>query len=285
MLQSLTITSRLWISIASIAVITITICMIFEPQTIENITMKKVVEDNSEDICSDNSRDNEPEFESFTGRKTMEYTPYQEGFQEGLKSLEDVGRDLENIGRAIVHFFEALAKLKEMGEGIDELFRGIGQILANSGEAAGIVAVDIGNIIEKSFECGLQLMKNFRICIVWYILDMILHFFKAVLITFPIFVLKELTGYDLTWSVNYVYDEILVPLDDMINTACTVTSEGSCHIIHFPQWVIDDCYSCSVQEQVDKIQDDYNNTIPDLIQRPIDRIHEGGNKIAEIYNS
>ena len=272
-------TNKVWVSIASIILITITVYEMFKLEYTETFNEReksKPVEEIKMKVKV------EPHYESFESRE--KHTLYQEGFQEGLVSLDDIKHQFEDIGDAIKNFFEFKRRFDKMSDGINELFNGIGQVLQNSGQAASIIGGDTGNLLTTIFECGVKTMKNIRICLPWYWLDMMLHMFKAVTITFPIFVIKELSGQDLTWIVNDIYDNILVPLDDIINASCSLTNAGSCHIIHFPQWVIDDCYYCSIQGPIDQINYDYNERIPELIGRPIDRINEGGNKIATFYN-
>ena len=96
---------------------------------------------------------------------------------------------------------------------------------------------------------------------IWYIMDCIGTTLYSIFIELPVFIIKMVIGYNIQPYVNKIHYGI-----EMIDT---IIFKYTCyHIFHYPEWVIDTCYTCKFQDKVDKVNTDWKTTIPNLMNEP-----------------
>lgn len=189
----------------------------------------------------------------------------REGFQEGL-SIDDIGNQFKQMD----NFFKALGKIGErFGRFIKsfvEFGDGIVIFAKNLGEILRVTLTDVFSLFGDCMQCGMKYLYNFRICIFFWVLDCVLHILKAICYSFPIFLVRVLTGLNLEPLFQDFYEWVLVPLDSLIyNTT-------RCHFLHFPQWVLDDCYACDVIDDLFQLLFDFGFTVPELLLEPVGKL-------------
>ena len=208
---------------------------------------------------------------------------HKEGFQEGL-SIDDIGKPFKQME----NFFKALGKLGERFERFTRSFErftrsflefgeGILMFFKNLGEILRITMTDLISVIGDIAQCGIKYIYNFRECIFFWIIDRILHILKSIFITFPIFLIEMLTGLDLNPLLDDLYTYILVPIDDVIYDIT------KCHFIHYPDWVISDCYACDIMDDIFQLLFDFGISIPELLLEPVGKILQAAGDFFQMF--
>lgn len=204
----------------------------------------------------------------------FEYEPYekQEGFtpiREGLDIGGSIIRALQKPFQPLIDFFNDLIeafksipkRVAAFGDAFKDVGDGIKLEFVNLGKGIDLGFNDFFNVVGILGQCGIKSLKNFRSCIMWYILDWIGTTLYAVFVELPVFVIKKFSGIDLQ-----PYVDMIICFIKEIDAVCF---EYTCyHFIHFPDWVIEDCYSCKFEESVAKLSLDWNETIPNLLNEP-----------------
>lgn len=195
-----------------------------------------------------------------------EYEPYEqqkEGFQasviEGLNIGKEIIKGLTKPFKPVIDFFDKVKKFadtlpgrfKSFSNGFKNIGAGLGSLFVGIGKSLEIGIPDIFNVVGAVGKCAVKSYTNFRTCLIWYILDLIGSTLFIIFIDLPLFALKFCTGIDLRPYVDMVLCN-LEELDVM------VYKRYCFHIIHFPDWVIEKCYSCNYQRHVDKLNRDFN---------------------------
>ena len=137
---------------------------------------------------------------------------------------------------------------------------------------------DVFDLVGTIGNCGIKTITNLRTCIIWYIIDMIGCTLYNIIVVLPVFAILMITGFNLqpyVDTINYYLEYI----DSIIfDFTC-------CHLIHFPKWVIDLCYTCKYQDKVDQIKLDWTETIPNLLTEPKNKFYEAGTKFRSVFDS
>jgi molecular chaperone GrpE (heat shock protein) len=182
---------------------------------------------------------------------------------KGLGPMMDFFNDVNKFMGKIKFFFETLKKrferlrdgFKYIGEGLDLGLQAIGRTIKTS-------FISIFDVVGEAGWCTLKGLTNLRICIFWYILDAIGATIYAIFVEFPVYVLKQITGIDIQCYVNLIHEYL-----DMIEDYAYVFT-CPYRIFSFPDWVIEACYSCRVQEKAAELNYNFKVRIPRWFQKP-----------------
>jgi hypothetical protein len=207
-----------------------------------------------------------------------EYQPYlkQEDFRsnplliEGMSTRDKVMASLPIV--QIVYFIMQLIKifktLPRRAKNFSDAFKNVGQGIklqfVNLGKSLELGFDDTFDVIGTLGTCGITYLTNFRTCIMWYILDCIATTLFAVFVELPVFIILKTTGLNLR-----PYVDVIICFFDTIDAF--VFKYTCYHIFHFPDWVIKDCYSCKFEEKVQKLNKDWKETIPALLNEPVQK--------------
>lgn len=179
----------------------------------------------------------------------------EKGLQDPLekikKFIDDVKRAFEIIPERFKHLNRAF---KKVGEGIRLQFKNLGKSLK-------IGFDDIFDLFDTLGKCGIKTLRNLPKCMIWYVLDCIGTTLYSVFVKLPVFMIRILTGFNMQPFVDGI--NCIIRYIDGLYFKLTCY-----HFIHFPDWVIKDCYTCDFQDKVDKINKDWLRTIPKLLNAP-----------------
>jgi hypothetical protein len=190
-------------------------------------------------------------------------------FDEIKAFFDKIGRFFDSIPRRINDFIGAF---HEVGAGISLEFD-------NLGKSLDLGLNDVFRVVGRATTCGIDMIKNFRNCILYYILDWIGKMMYGVFVEFPVFIIKLATAgkVDLKpMAVDKIVD-IFKKLDDLLYKSTGV------HFMHFPDSVINMCYSCSFDEEVAKLTHDWNDTIPNLMREPAQKFIDAKYKFESVF--
>ena len=61
--------------------------------------------------------------------------------------------------------------------------------------------------------------------------------------------------------------------------------DSNLHLLYqlYPDWVIEKCYTCQFQDKVDKVNVDWNQTIPDLMNAPNKIFKQAGDDFKSVF--
>jgi hypothetical protein len=233
----------------------------------ENVELSKNTEEYSDDF----------EFESYEK---------QEGFIEGLK-MGDIGKEMKKTFEKPLHavrdklkgpldemvsFFRdigrAFRSIPIRARAFDKAFKLVGEGIKlefdNLGKSLKLGFNDVFGLIDSVGKCGIKTIENFRICVIWYIMDLVGATLYSIIVVLPVFITFMITGFNLQPYVDEVNKSISYIDSLFFNFTCY-------HIFKFPRWVIDACYTCDFKDKINKINIDWGKTIPDLLQAPLDK--------------
>ena len=207
-------------------------------------------------------------------REYESYVKQKEGFQtssviEGLDIAGDIMKAFTKPFQPLIDFFnklkDAFESLPRRVNNFGNAFKGFGKGIelefVNIGKSVDLGFSDVFNVIGTIGKCGMKSLTNLRSCMIWYIMDCIGTTIYAIFIELPVFIIRLITGYNIQPYINKIYQGI-----ELIDT---IVFKYTCyHIIHYPDWVIEKCYTCKFQDKVDKLNLDWKKTIPDLMQAP-----------------
>lgn len=214
-------------------------------------------------------------------RKAKGYVSIKEGL--------DIGKDIENAFKKpfkpVMDFIDNLTnvfnsipeRVNNFGRSFDLVGKGIEKEFQNLGVSLKIGFTDVFDVIGTAGTCTIKTLTNLRSCMIWYVLDCIGTTLYNVFIELPIFIIKLITNYDLQPYVT----SILCYLEEL---DAYIYNQTCFHIIHYPDWVIEACYSCKIDEQINKLQHDFKETIPQLMKEPNDIFHEAGDKFKSVFS-
>jgi len=183
----------------------------------------------------------------YVGIKIRDYQEEKHRIKEAL-TLDDIGEKLDpnkngvgawfnKIGSQITDFFNSVQDffngLTNLFEGIDYHFK-CGNKTANVGYKRGL------KVLEIHFNCAMSKTKVFfdGSCTFYYLVDMYFGILRLLLITIPLFLLKNIFGVDLQFVVDLIKDIIITPLDAI------TTSTMGISITHWSDDVQKKCYLC-----------------------------------------
>lgn len=233
----------------------------------ENVELSKNVEEYSNDF----------EIESYEK---------QEGFIEGL-NVGDIGKEMKKTFEKPLHavrdalkgpldemvsFFRdigrAFRSIPIRARAFDKAFNLVGEGIKlefdNLGKSLKLGFNDVFSLIDSVGKCGIKTIENFRICVIWYIMDLVGATLYSIIVVLPVFITFMITGFNLQPYVDEVNKSISYIDSLFFNFTCY-------HIFKFPRWVIDACYTCDFKDKINKINIDWTKTIPDLLQAPLDK--------------
>jgi hypothetical protein len=151
-----------------------------------------------------------------------------------LEEITNFFKKIKDFMESIPKRFEALGfAFKDVGDGIKMEFENLGKSLK-------VGAIDIFDVVEEAGKCTINFFTNFRTCILWYILDWIGSTIYSIFVKLPVTIIHLITGID---AQSYV-DDVRYLLEE-VDKKCV---EWTCHhCFHFPDWVIEKCYSCKLK--------------------------------------
>ena len=261
--------------------------------------------DYDSDEESESEASEEPEFEPYTRQEGFTSFRRQDNFQEGFgvsditdffnkigdafKEVEhlynefiDKVRDLfNNLVVSIKSFFDKLHQLgprfQRWSNSFTEVGQGMNMFFDNFGQGMKLGFDDVFDLIRISGSCGIKFITNFCTCLIFYVTDMFFSLFKSVFYTFPLTCFKNM-GLDLFYLGENLYDSLLEPLDEIAYGVVGL------HFLHYPNWVLEDCYTCNVMDAVNKIDNDWKTTIPDLLTAPKHVFDEAGADFIQLFD-
>lgn len=221
---------------------------------------------------------------------------FQEGFQEGLKmpkfpSIGEIGKSVENaLKKPLKPLLDFINKVKktftEIGKRVNMLktsFDKVGNAIklqfVNLGKSIKTEFDDIGNIANGGIKCGVHYVSNFRDCITYYLIDMVLQVIYSIFIGFPLWIFKITFKIDTTEYVKTVKN-ITNEMDKIIVSILGFS------IFHFPSSVLDTCYSCknvNFNKLINKLKKDNNETIPRWMNEPTKLFKEAGRDFRNAF--
>ena len=222
----------------------------------------------------------------------------QEGFSNVIEGL-DVGKEMKKVFERpfnkmkdalggpinkIVNFvkdvdeaFKSIPKrTKAFAQAFDDVGEGIKLEFVNLGKSINLGFTDIFDLVETVGKCGIKTIQNLRICIIWYILDLLGSTLYNIIVVLPVFMIRMITGFDIQPFVNIVHGFIECLDLLFFNFTCY-------HLIHFPDWVIRDCYTCKFSDKVDKLNLDWGKTIPDLMNQPTKKFKDAEKNFRTVF--
>ena len=221
--------------------------------------------------------------------KYASYEKQKEGFQstpliEGLDIAGDMVKAFTKPFQPLIDFFnklkDAFESLPRRVNNFGNAFKGFGKGIelefVNVGKSLDLGFSDVFNVIGTIGGCGIKSLTNLRSCMIWYIMDCIGTTIYAIFVELPVFILKMVTGYNIQPYVDKVYCGIEMIDAIIFNYTCY-------HIIHYPDWVIEKCYTCNFQDKVDKVNLDWKKTIPDLMNAPTKIFKQAENDFKSVF--
>lgn len=226
-------------------------------------------------------KEHEYEYESYEKQK--------EGFQttpliEGLDIARDIMKAFTKPFKPLIDFFNNLKnafesiprRVNNFGNAFKGFGKGIELEFVNIGKSLDLGFSDVFNVIGTIGGCGIKSLTNLRSCMIWYIMDCIGTTLYALLIELPVFVIKFVTGYNIQPYIDKIHC--------MIEMVDGIIFDFTCyHIIHYPDWVIEKCYTCQFQDKVDKMNLDWKQTIPDLMHAPNKIFKQAGDDFKSVF--
>lgn len=219
----------------------------------------------------------------------------QESFSIGKLNFGDVGNIGKDIGKAmdkakdplkeITDFINKIKKafesipdrvnkfnraFKTVGYGIEKEFESIGKSLH-------IGVSDVFNLIGAAGECGKKFVLNLNSCILWYLMNMTYDILYGIFIELPVFTLRYFFGFDVSGYLKDI-SSLLNYLDAMFIEQTTFS------FLHFPDHVIQKCYSCDIGGQIRRLQTDFETTIPNIMNEPNQIFQKAKSEFNEVFN-
>jgi len=233
--------------------------------------------------------------------------------QEGLKSIEDsfkdafekpfnemgdkmkgafsqVGDDITNkLGgplKEITDFFDKIKRFFETIPGrinnfigaFRDVNDGINLEFVNLGKSLDLGLTDVANVLGTATTCGINMIKNFRNCILYYLLDWIGKVWYGTFVEFPVFIINVASGgsFDARKCVDMVID-MFQQLDDGLHKS------AGFRFMHFPDSVIQMCYYCNFDKEVAKLKHDWTDTIPAMLNEPAQKFTDAKYKFEDVF--
>lgn len=113
---------------------------------------------------------------------------------EMMSFFKDIGRAFQSIPIRARAFDKAF---KLVGEGIKLEFDNLGKSLKMGFN-------DVFGLIDSVGKCGIKTIENFRICVIWYIMDLVGATLYSIIFVLPVFITFMITGFDLQLYVDEV---------------------------------------------------------------------------------
>lgn len=212
------------------------------------------------------------------------------GLEKVKTGLEKAGDDIKNgllaplkplieFFQKIDRFFKSIpCRIKHFNSGFKEFGIGLKMQFDNLGKGLKLGFSDIFSLIGTLGTCGIHFIKNLGNCIFYYILEMIGHIIYTIFFVFPMYVIKSITGADMMsyveqlWKLFYYFDRLLYSMTKM-------------HFMHYPDSIVQQCYTCNFMDKVVKINEDWNHTIPKLLNEPICHFKRSGKHFQSVVKS
>ena len=203
------------------------------------------------------------------------------GEELGKKVKDEVGGPLEEIFRIVKEIGDAFNSIPARATAFTDAFELVGQGIklefVNLGESLDLGFKDVFNLIETVGKCGIKTIENLRTCIIWYILDLLGSTLYNIIVVLPVFMIRMITGFDMQPYVNAVHNAIEYVDSMFFGLTCY-------HLIHYPPWVIEKCYSCNYDYDVKKLKYDWETSIPALMKQPTQKFLDAEKKFKSIFN-
>jgi hypothetical protein len=213
----------------------------------------------------------------FTGKdikKTLE-KPINDIKDAIMKPINEIA----NIVNTIDEAFKSIPKRARMfRHAFENVGEGIKLEFINIGESLDIGFKDIFSFIRAAGDCGVKYVTNLRSCMIWYILDLIGTTIYNIFVVLPVFIVKFITGFNLQPYVDLVHKYI-----DILDSYFKYFTCGD-SFLHFPPWVIKLCYSCDLEREIKKIDRDWNETIPKLLNEPAGVFDFAGKQFKNVFS-
>lgn len=231
----------------------------------------------------------EKPFNDFKDRVTGTFTRFG---NDVVKGTGDIFGKITQIFNQIGDIFGKIAsfgkRFKDFGEGLRDIFSGIGNEVkysfigvARGFENIGLLIAYTGSFVFSYVMCGVKFLSNLPNCIMYYIVD---AFFRILYlpIRITLWVLYTFLNINLYPTEKQLWD-FAGWVDSKIYTV------AGFNVLRWPKNVRDQCYNCKrlktsvlIRKSKD-IDYDFKYGIAELLQKGIDEIKQGGNKIKGAF--
>jgi hypothetical protein len=181
--------------------------------------------------------------------------------------------------KKIDRFFKTLkCRIRHFNNGFKEFGIGLKKQFDNLGKGLKLGFNDIFGLIGTLGTCGIHFLNNLGNCIFYYLFEMIGYIIYTIMFVFPTYVIKSITGIDLIGYVNQLW-KMMNYLDNLFH------SMSGMHFMHYPDSIVKQCYTCKFMDKVDKINKDWNHTIPKLLNEPVCHFKRSGKHFKKIVTN
>jgi hypothetical protein len=188
--------------------------------------------------------------------------------------INKIGDIIKDIDEAFKSIPKRARMFRNAFENVD---RGIRLEFINLGKSLDLGFNDIFSVIRVAGNCGIRYIKNLRTCMIWYVLDLIGTTIYNIFVVLPVFLVKFITGFNAQPYVDEVHKYI-----NMIDSYFQYFTCGD-SFLHFPPWVIKLCYSCSIESEVKKVEHDWGEVIPKLLNEPAGVFDHSGKQFKNVF--
>jgi hypothetical protein len=203
--------------------------------------------------------------------------PFKKLKDELEKPINDVKDAFMDPINKIISFVERVKTqfekipFKKVDQGIKLEFVNIGLSLKKGFE-------DVFDLVGTVGNCGINTIKNIRTCMIWYIIDLIGSTLYNIIIVLPIFIVRNVIGFDLQPFVDMIHTYI-----EKLDSYLQYFTCSKDKFFHFPKWVIKLCYTCEFDSQIKAIKNDWTQTIPNLMEEPNKLFREAGDDFRAVW--
>jgi hypothetical protein len=157
--------------------------------------------------------------------------------QEGMNPLSLVPLVFQVIVAAIEFLGEFPKRMNYMIDSIMLIGAGFYHEITGLAEGVPIIVKDSVKIVS----CGIKHAGNFNECAKYYAMSLIGSTVYSILVKLPIFIIKTLTGLDVQYAIDMIW-EMIQCLDDFI------FGMSGFHISKYPDSIIETCYNCDLPD-------------------------------------
>ena len=209
--------------------------------------------------------------------------------KEAFEKIKRVFESLKKIGPKIKKFFK---RFEYAAYGIRDSVVGTAIAVKNIAITSGLAVADFFTYGFESArygyfwtECAIEKLKSLKWCFVFYLFDMVLYFMFMIILSIcfviDVFFFRKIFGVSL---VKLIYKAI----KEVMRTDEMIYSYTGFHIARYPDVILDLCYRCKnnpdierVNQAYDTLEDDLYNRFPRLQNEYINKFIEAGQWFAD----
>jgi len=188
--------------------------------------------------------------------------------------------DILNFVHKVDDFFKSIpGRVDNFNLAFRHVGDGIKMEFENLGASIKLGFDDVFDVITSVGTCGIDKVKNFSKCFLWYAMDALGHALYSIFVQFPVYLIKMASGgtVDAQKCVDMVID-MLEQMDEGLHK-----STGA-HFMHFPDAIQNTCYFCSFETEIAKLNNDWQHTIPDLLNAPRQKFSEAKHEFISVFS-